>query len=181
MNRIPAQTIDSMSAGARAILERFSKRSLESGHLLNLHAEMAHAPAVLAAYAGFRQAIETYGTFTPLMRSAIMLTVSAAHGNAYTGALNLVLACRAGWSEVQAAEIRAGRIANDDRLTAMLAVAREAAAHGGSVDAARWMAALDAGWTNVQLAELFVYVGLTTYIDGFTQYAATELDVPSTL
>jgi hypothetical protein len=35
------------------------------GRLLNIHAEMAHAPVVLAAYQGIQQAITKHGSFGP--------------------------------------------------------------------------------------------------------------------
>jgi hypothetical protein len=39
--------------------------------------------------------------------------------------------------------------------------------------------ALDAGWTDTQLTEVFVCIALTVFVDSFVRYARTELDVPS--
>ncbi len=178
--RIPTHTLDSAPPGAQPLLEALSRRSLGSGKLLNLHAEMAHGPAVVAAYVGFRNALDEHATFTPKIRAAIMLTVSGADGVAYTQALNSMLAKRAGWSDAQVAQIQSGGLRGDDRLAALLAVAREAGSNGGRVAAETWTAALEAGWTDSQLAEAFAFIGLTVYVNLFVNYAGTEFDVPAT-
>ena len=48
------------------------------GRLLNIHAEMAHAPVVLAAYQGIQHAITKHGSFGAKTREAIALAVAAA-------------------------------------------------------------------------------------------------------
>ena len=156
------------------MLEAVCRRSGGTSKPLALHAQMAHAPAVLAAYVGFRDAVGAHGTFAPAVRTAVMLATSGAMHNAYMQAINTMLAQRAGWSERDVLEISGGRLERDGRLSALLAVACDAAIAGGSVSDSRWMAALDAGWTDSELAELFVYVGLTTYVIGFVNYARTE-------
>lgn len=169
MRRIPEHTIES-----RPMLEAVCRWSVGKSKPLALHAQMAHAPAVLRAYCGFRDAIDAHGTFPPAVKSAVMLAVSSAMDNAYAQAINATLAERTGWSASDLVEIRAGHLDRDARLSALLAVAREAAASNGSVSDVRWMAARHSGWTDAELAELFVYIGLTTYVVGFVNYAGTE-------
>ena len=66
-----------------------------------------------------------------------------------------------------------------DKLGALLAVAREAAAHAGRVEDSTWFDALDAGWTDTQLTETFVCIALTAFVGSFVRYARTEPDVPT--
>ncbi|MBV8160504.1 MAG: carboxymuconolactone decarboxylase family protein [Acidimicrobiia bacterium] len=174
------QTLDSVAPDTRSVLEHVARAALAmNGQLLNLHAQMATAPAVLGAYAGIRQAFEEHGTMDARTRAAIMLTTSAADGCQYAVAINTVLARRAGWTEAHIGLLRAGKSQGDLRLDALLEVVREAATRRGSVSDSTWQAALDAAWTREQLAEAFVYLGLTTFVDYFLEYAKTDIDVPA--
>ena len=179
MSRIPTHTLDSAPTEVRPLLEHVAQASLSAnGRLLNLHGEMAHAPVVLAAYAGMRKATEDYGTFDFKTRTAIMLSVSCAERSDYAVAVNTMIAQRAGWSDDEIDELKGGHGLGDPRLDALLTVVRDAATNGGSVPDTTWKAAIDAGNTAVELAEAFAYIGLTRYVDHFLAYAQTELDVP---
>jgi hypothetical protein len=174
MTRIPAHTIDSAPPAARALLTGVCRHTAPLGKPLDLHGHMAHAPAVLAAYVGFRRAIAEHGTFAPLVRSAVMLAASSAARNAYARSINTWLAHRAGWSCSQVLEISDGALRGDVKLSALLRVAWDAASHDGLVSEARWTAAIQAGWSDVELAELFVYVGVIGYVSGFANYAGVS-------
>jgi len=58
-------------------------------------------------------------------------------------------------------------------------VVRKAAANVGDVDDATWKAALQAGWTEDQLAEEFVHLAANLFTNYFNHYVGTELDFPS--
>jgi hypothetical protein len=47
-----------------------------SGRLLNMHAQMAHSPAVLEAYVSIRRATGQHGTLDQQVRTALMLTAA---------------------------------------------------------------------------------------------------------
>ncbi len=81
MSRILVQTLDSVPEQTRATLEKLARRS---GKLFNIHAEMAHAPVVPAAYAGLSDALVKRGSFGARTREAI------AHlaGNLFTSFFN---------------------------------------------------------------------------------------------
>jgi len=180
MSRLPSHDLVDASPQIRPMLEDVARVSLTaSGRLLNLHAQMAHAPAVLAAYAGIRKATEDHGTFDFKTRTAIMLTVSCAQRSDYAIAVNTLLAQRAGWSPDAVDRLKAGRRAGEPRLDALLTVVRDASASGGHVSDTTWRAALDAGNDDVTLAEAFVYISLTQYVAHFLAYAETEYDVPT--
>jgi lactoylglutathione lyase len=174
MPRIPTPTLDSAPAVTRPVLEALAQRS-PSGKLINMHAQMAHAPAVLLGYMAMRQALEDHGTLGRQTATAILLTVAAADQCAYTVALNTLLARQAGWDARQTLALRKAD-ADDPKLAALLAVARESALGRGRVDEATWQAARAAGWTEAELAEAFAFVGLTQFVDAFLNFARTELD-----
>jgi alkylhydroperoxidase/carboxymuconolactone decarboxylase family protein YurZ len=145
---------------------------------LSLHAQMAAAPALLAAYVGIRRAIEEHGTLDHRSRSAIMLAVSTADRCEYAEAVNRVLATRAGSGPAEIDAIISGRATGDARLDSLLAVAREAAMDGGRVTGATWRAAIDAGLSESRLAEAYASIALSIFVDGFVNYADTPFDVP---
>jgi AhpD family alkylhydroperoxidase len=145
---------------------------------LSLHSQMASAPAVLAAYVGIRRAIEEHGSLDRRTRSAIMLAVSGADGCEYTQSVNTLLATRAGWGPAAIDAILSGRSTGDDRVDALVAAAREAAADGGRVTGGTWRAALAAGLSEPELGEAYASIALAVFVDGFVNYADTPFDVP---
>jgi len=176
MSRITTLTPDSAPAGARPLLDDVA--AVSGGRLLNLHTGLANSPALLAQYLGLRRGIVEHQTLGPRTGSALMLAVSSADRSPYGEAVTTQVAARAGWSDEELAELRSGT-PRDERLAALVAVAREAATGVGHVSDATWQAATAAGWSQAELAEAFAYIGLAVYVDLFTNYAGTELDVPA--
>lgn len=176
MSRIPTHTLASAPPAARPLLEEVV--TLAGGRLLNLHTTMANSPALLASYLGMRRALTEHRTLDLKTGAAVMLTVSAATGGAYSLAVNSQVAMRAGFSAGEVEELRSGT-SGDGPLAPLLALAREAATSGGSVSDATWQAAEAAGWDEAQLAEAFAFIGLALYVDFYNNYAGTELDVAS--
>jgi len=80
MPRVPVHTTADAPEQSREALRGLERRL---GRVLNIHAEMAHAPVVLAAYQGIQQAIAKHGSFGPQTREAIALAVSAVNECAY--------------------------------------------------------------------------------------------------
>ena len=146
---------------------------------LNLHRQMAGAPAVLGAYVGIRRALEEHGTLDRRTRCALMLAVSSANRCVYTLAVNRLLAARAGFDEPQIQAIATGRAIGEPPLDAMLAVARAAATADGRVAADTWRAAIKAGASEQELAEAYASIALAIYVDHFVNYADTPFDVPT--
>jgi alkylhydroperoxidase family enzyme len=106
-----------------------------------------------------------------------MLTAGVVDGGDYSQAIATQLALGAGMSPQETVAVRAGHV-DEARTAALLAVIREAAANTGVVSKATWDAATAAGWSDEQLIEAFVYLVLTVFVDYFTNFARTELDVP---
>jgi hypothetical protein len=177
MARIPAHTIEDAPAEARPLLAEMVQFS-PTGRLLNMHAQMAHAPAVLDAYVSIRRATARLGTLDQRARTALMLASAAADDSSYAVAIISALALRSGWRQDQVAALLAGQDVGEDKLDALTGVVREAAANSGRVSDAIWNNATSQGWDDSQLAEAFAYLGLTVFTSYFLNYAATELDVP---
>jgi alkylhydroperoxidase/carboxymuconolactone decarboxylase family protein YurZ len=72
--RIPVHAGDDAPEQSREALRGLERRM---GRLLNIHAEMAHAPVVLAAYQSIQHAIMKHGSFDAKTREAIALAVAA--------------------------------------------------------------------------------------------------------
>jgi alkylhydroperoxidase family enzyme len=178
MTRIYRHTITDAPEASRPLLEGILPFS-PTGKLLNMHAQMAHSPAVLAAYASIRQATATYGTLDPRVRSALMLATAAVSDNAYAQAVTSFLAVRSGWSQAEVLALRDGRPLGEDKVDALVGVVREAATRSGQVRDATWQQAAECGWSSEQLAEAFAFLALTVFTAYFLNYAQTPMDLPA--
>lgn len=178
MTRIPSHTIENAPEAARELLADMVQFS-PTGRLLNLHAQMAHSPAVLEAYTSIRRATGKHGTLDQRLRTGLMLATAAAAGSEYALAVITLLAQRSGWQPGQIAALRSGAEVGEPRADALIAVVREAARNSGRVSDVAWDHAVAAGCTDNDLAEAFAYLGLTLFTAYFLSYADTELDVPA--
>ena len=180
MSRIPSHTIADAPEASRPLLADMVQFS-PTGRLLNLHAQMAHAPAVLEAYVSLRRTTATHGTLDQPVRTALMLAAATADDSEYALAILEMLALRSGWSAGQVEALRAGRKLGEEKTDALVDVVRAAAASSGRVSDATWARAVGHGWSDDQLAEAFAYLGLAVYTSYFLNYAATDLDFPTAL
>jgi hypothetical protein len=178
MIRIPSHTIEDAPEASRPLLKNVIQFS-PTGRLLNLHAQMAHSPAVLSAYVSIRQATDAHGALDFPVRSALMLATAGATHSEYAQAIMATLAERAGWSKHQLSALRDGGSLGDDKIDSIVGVVREAAAHAGRVGDITWDRAVACGWSDEQLAEAFAYLGLTVFTGYFLNYARTALDLPA--
>jgi len=178
VTRIPSHTIENAPDASRPVLERLIKVS-PTGTLLNLHAQMAHSPALLAAYVSVRQATDQHGTLDLRVRSALMLATAGAVRSDYAVAVTSALALRAGWSQAEIPTLRDGQRVGDDKIDSLVGVIREAAVRAGRVSDMSWQRAQACGWSSEHLAEAFAYLGLTLFTAYFVSYAQTPVDLPA--
>ena len=175
MSRIPTHTADDAPAGSRPFLQDLI-RSSPTGRFLNVHGQMAHSPAVLAAYTSLRAVIAEHGIFDAKMGAALTLVTAATVGNDYMIGIATRLAQMGGWAKEQVAALRAGTPTSDAKLGVLTRLVREATANSGTVADATWKAAQQAGWSDEQLADAFAYLGLTIFTGYFLNYAQTDVD-----
>jgi hypothetical protein len=176
MSRIPTHTVADAPEASRPLLQKIAQSS-PTGRPLNLHAQMAHAPAVLAAYTSLRAVIAEHGGLEPKVSWALNLVTAAAVGNDYMIGIASRFARMNGWTDAQIAAMESGTTTGDTKIDALTRVAREAATHSGNVADATWKAAQQGGWSDTQLAEAFAHLGLTVFTGYFLNYARTDLDV----
>ncbi|MCA1673963.1 MAG: carboxymuconolactone decarboxylase family protein, partial [Actinobacteria bacterium] len=134
-------------------------------------------PLVLGAYGRFQQAITEHGTFDVRTREAIALAVAAVD-NCADCQFPHTIGCRAaGWTLEQISALRSGeRIRYEDKLTALLAVARQVVERTGDVDEDTWCHALQAGWTIDELAELFTHIFANIFTNYLNHYTRADGD-----
>ena len=178
MSRIPSHTVEDAPEASRVLLQEMIQFS-PTGRPLNMHAQMAHSPAVLEAYVSLRRATARLGTLDQAIRAALMLASAAAAENRYAVAVLSMLALRAGWRQDQVAALRDGEDLGDEAADALIGLVREAVTGQGRVSDAAWARAQAAGWNDEQLAEAFSYLGLAVFTAYFLNYAGTELDLPA--
>ncbi|QNE14481.1 carboxymuconolactone decarboxylase family protein [Pseudarthrobacter sp. NBSH8] len=176
MPRIPAHTVATAPEASQGNARKLEQKM---GKLLNIHAGMAHSPAVIASYMGMSAAIAEHGSYDARTREAIALAVGNQNGCDYCQAAHTLAARRAGLDDEQIIAIRAGEVNFDDKLEAISSVAREAAARTGNVSDATWQAALNAGWSAEELSEAFAHIAANLFTNYFNHYAGTELDLPA--
>jgi hypothetical protein len=176
MSRIPTHTVEDAPASSRPLLQKIVQSS-PMGRPANLHAQMAHSPAVLTAYASLRAVLTEHSTFDPKVGAALTLATAAGVGNGYMIRIASRLAQMNGWTEEQVTALTTGATTSDTKIDVLTGLVREAAANSGNVADAAWKAARQAGWSDQQLADAFAYLGATVFTGYFLNYAQTELDV----
>ena len=175
MSRFPNHSVDDAPEASRPLLQKIAQSS-PTGRPLNLHAQMAHSPAVLAAYTSLRAVTAEHGTLDPKVSWALNLATAATVGNDYMIGIASRFAGMNGWSETQIAALRTGATTGDTKIDALIRVVKEATANSGNVTDATWKAAQKSGWSDDQLAEAFAYLGLTMFTGYFLNYAQTDPD-----
>ncbi|MBG6218936.1 AhpD family alkylhydroperoxidase [Arthrobacter sp. CAN_A6] len=176
MSRITVHTPDTAPEESRNELGALKK---QFGKVLNIHGAMAHSPVVLQSYVALQQVIGDYGTFDARTREAIALAVGNVDECTYCQSAHTMGAKAAGLTEDQTIAIRKGQIDFDDKLAALLELARQATANKGAVKDSAWQAGLDAGWTDTELTELSTHVTLNLFTNYFNHLVETDLDIPA--
>jgi hypothetical protein len=180
MPRIPVPALDEVPTASKELLEWIMKTPL-TGKVLNMQAQLAVAPATLAGYVALRRTTEEHGTLDPKTRTAVLAMSGAALVVPYVERLTARIASSAGWQPDEIVRFTEGLGSGDEKLDSLLGVVADAGKNLGLVDDAAWERAAHSGWTPEQLVESFAYFSIAVYTAYFTNFAATELDVPSVL
>jgi hypothetical protein len=180
MTRIPVPAIDEIPPASRELLEWIMQTPL-TGKVLNMQAQLAVAPATLAGYVALRRTTEEHGTLDPKTRTAVLAVSGAALGVPYVERLTARIASAAGWQPEEIARFTQGLGSGEEKLDSLLAVVGAAGKNLGVVGDAAWERAAHNGWTPEQLTESFAYFSIAVYTAYFTNFAGTELDLPSIL
>jgi hypothetical protein len=111
----------------------------------------------------------------------VLATSGAALGVPYVERLTARIAAGAGWQPDEIVRFTDGLGSGDEQLDSLLGVMGDAGKNLGLVDDAAWERAAHNGWTSEQLVEAFAFFSIAAYMAYFTNFAATELDLPSVL
>lgn len=176
MSRIPTHTVEDAPVASRPLLQKIVQAT-PMGRPANLHAQMAHSPAVLTAYTALRAVLAEHAGFDPKEGAALTLAAAVGVGNSYMIRIAGRLAQMNGWTEEQVTALATGASTNDEKIDVLASLVKEAAASAGNVTDVSWKAAQQAGWNDEQLADAFAYLGATVFTGYFLNYAQTELDV----
>lgn len=176
MTRIPVHTVDDAPEQSRDAL-----KSLEAqyGKVLNIHGAMAHSPAVIQSYLAISQALVEYSTIDAKTREAIALAVGNVDDCDYCQSAHTGGAQKAGWSIDETVQIRRGTFEDDPKVTALLALVREATDNTGNISSSTWQQALDSGWSDVELTEASAHIAINLFTNHFNHLVQTDLDVPA--
>src|ERR1700749_3595489 len=98
MSRFHNHTVEGAPEAARPLLQKIAQAS-PTGRPLNLHAQMAHSAAVLAACTSLRNVAAEYGKLDPKVSWALNLATAGTVGNDYMIGIASRFARRNGWSE----------------------------------------------------------------------------------
>ena len=176
MSRIPTHMVEDAPAASRLLLHKIVQAS-PMGRPANLHAQMAHSPAVLTAYTSLRAVLAEQTSFDPKVGAALTLAAASGVGNGYMTRIASWLAQMNGWSEEQVTALTMGTSTNDVKIDVLAGLVREAAANAGEVTDATWTAARKSGWSDLQLTDAFAVLGATVFTGYFLNYAQADLDV----
>ncbi len=176
MPRIPVHTVHDAPEPSRDALKALEAKY---GKVLNIHGGMAHSPVVLHSYVALQTVIAEVGTFDGRTREAIALAVGHEDDCSYCQAAHTGGGKAAGLSAEEMVAIRRGNADFDEKLDALLRLAREFTADVGNTTDEAWQSALDAGWSAEELTELTVHVNLNLLTNYFNHHVGTELDLPA--
>ncbi|MDX1620868.1 MAG: carboxymuconolactone decarboxylase family protein [Nitriliruptorales bacterium] len=176
MPRVPVHTIDDAPEQSRETLAALSEKM---GKTLNIHGEMAHSPALINAYAAYESALREHTSLDESVRQAIHLTVANVNHCDYCQAAYTGAAKKTGFDEETTVAIRKGEVPGDEKLTTALRLAREIAANKGEVGDGTWKDAVEAGWSEEQLLEIYAEVPRTVLTNYFNHLVGTEVDLPT--
>lgn len=169
MKTINVPTRDQVSAESQELFDTLKKRV---GKVPNLYATIGYSSHALKAFLDFEGTLNA-GLFTAKEREAIALIVSEVNGCAYCLAGHTAAAVLRGFTKAETLDIRRGHTA-DDRLNAIIALAKSITVNKGKGDAADLENFYAAGFEEAALMEL---IGLVT-VRIFTNYVFVNTEIP---
>lgn len=168
----PVHDAETAPAAARDLLASAKKAY---GFVPNLLAVMANAPALLSGYMTLSKIFDE-SSFTPAERQVILLSVSARNGCEYCVAAHSVIA---GMQKVPAAvveSIRNGKPIADARLQALRHFTERLVEQRGWPTVTEIADFLAAGYSQQNILEVVLGVGMKTLSNYMNHIAATPLD-----
>lgn len=146
------------------------------GHLPNIFKAMANAPALLAAYQGFKEALEA-GRLPAQLREQVALTVSERNRCQYCLAAHSAVGKMLGLPDDEISHNRRAESSVESTQAALTFVAVLVDKHG-QVSESDVERVRQAGFDDGQIAELIAAATLTILTNYFNLTAGTPIDFP---
>lgn len=174
MTKVPIHDLETAPIGSREPLARQAERV---GRVINIFGAMANSPVLMEMYDLVETHLAKNSNLDNATRQAIHLTVAAVNDCAYCQSAYTGAAMAAGFDIEETVQIRRGRVPDDSKLTALLALTRQIADNRGWVDDSVWERALSAGWTFEEVLDAYADVVRTILTNYFNHLVDTEHDL----
>jgi AhpD family alkylhydroperoxidase len=145
------------------------------GMVPNLYAVMAHSETALGNYLSFQNAKTT---FSNKEKQAVNLVVSQVNNCVYCQSAHTLLGTMNGLTEEQTIEIRRGNASFDNKLNALVTLAKQITDHKGFATDEATEAFLNAGYTKGQVIELVFLVAEKTAMNYVHAITKVAIDFP---
>lgn len=145
------------------------------GMVPNLYAVMAHSDTALGNYLAFQNAKTT---FSNKEKQAVNLVVSQVNECLYCQSAHTLLGKMNGLSEDQTIEIRKGNASFDNKLNALVSLAKEITAKRGFISEAALDGFINAGYSKGQVVELVMLVAEKTAMNYLHAITKVDIDFP---
>ncbi|MEM8850699.1 MAG: carboxymuconolactone decarboxylase family protein [Pseudomonadota bacterium] len=170
---LPVPTRDEVSAANQSIFDQLQSKL---GFVPNLYATFAHSEMALSTY------LTATGAKTSLSAKeaeVVNLAVSEVNACTYCLAAHTAIAGMNGLTPDQIEEIRAGRARWDAKLDALAVLAHDMAETRGHATPKVVEAFLAAGWTEANLVDVVLTVGLKTVSNYLHSTTKVPVDFPA--
>ncbi|MBV7481409.1 carboxymuconolactone decarboxylase family protein [Bordetella sp. BOR01] len=176
MSRI---AIPALSTATGATAEVYAQvRKIAGGNVPNLFAALGHlAPAQLAAVLN-AEGVAAAGSLSKQDLETIKLAVSTQTGCDYCEAAHVLLGKLAGLSADALRAIRTGQPTGDAKRDALVHFVLNLVRTSGTIGQDEFDAIRAAGYTDGQLAEISLVIGLVIFTNIFNRINDTDVDFP---
>lgn len=164
------------SAAPAASLSTFQKLQSALGVVPNLHRTLGHSPPALEGYVALAGALAR-GQLDARLRESIAVATAGLNRCGYCASAHTVLGRGAGLDDEELAHNLEGA-SSDPRTRVALTLARELVDQRGDVSDPTLREVREAGFTDAEIVEIVLHVGMNITTNLFNVFARTEIDFP---
>lgn len=172
--KLNAINVETANDRSKPILEDVKKKN---GGVRNIHANMINSPGLLETYLHGYDVFRKESGFTPVEQEVVFLTLSYLNACDYCMAAHSVIADKISNVPTDVTDaIRAGQEIADEKLQALSAFTKEMFITRGfpSIDSVQQF--LNAGYSEKQILEIILAIGVKTLSTYSNHIFGTELD-----
>ena len=173
MSRINVVDRDSASTEQKVLFDAIQSKL---GMVPNFLRVFANSPAALRAFLGL-YGIANEGSLDPQTRERIALALAQQNGCEYCVSAHTAIGRKSGLSTAEIEANRAGT-SQDVKAAAAVKFARALVAHMGEVTTAELLEVRNAGYSDAQIVEIIMHVGLNILTNIVGKASRVEIDFP---